>query len=121
MADLTTELSGYGIDYADALDRVGGNADFYKQLAAKYLADTHCVDLVAAMEAEDYDAAYKAAHALKGVSGNLSFPELFKASAAASEALYQGEPQAAAGFLPEIKAAHKKVVDGLVKWQEGEL
>lgn len=121
MADLTTELSQYGIDYADALERVGGSAEFYERLAMKYLNDTHYVDLVAAMEAKDYDEAYKAAHALKGVSGNLSFADLYKASTAASDALYQGEPQAAASFMPEIKAAHDKVVEGLVKWQNNEL
>lgn len=121
MADLTTELSKYGIDYADAIDRFGGSADFYEKLALRYLDDSNYVDLVAAMEAEDYDAAYKAAHSLKGVSGNLSFADLFKASAAASDALYQGEPQAAAALMPEVKADHEKVIEGLSKWRNGEL
>lgn len=121
MADLTTELAKYGIDYADALDRVGGSAEFYEKLAMKYLDDEHYVDLAAAMEVKDYDAAYKAAHALKGVSGNLSFPDLFKASGATSGALYEGESQAAEGFMPEVKAAHEKVIKGLTKWQNDEL
>ncbi len=121
MADLTTELEAYGIDYTDAIDRFGGSADFYEKLALRYLDDSNYVNLVAAMEAEDYDAAYKAAHSLKGVSGNLSFARLFKVAAAASDALYQGEPQAAATLMPELKEAHEQVLAGLTKWQNGEL
>lgn len=121
MADLTTELSAYGIDYADALDRVGGSVDFYKKLAFKYLDDSHYADLVAAMEVQDFDEGYKAAHALKGVSGNLSLANLYKASAKVSEALYQGEYQAAEAMMPEVTAAHEKAVEGLTAWQNGTL
>ncbi len=120
MADLSAELSKYGIDYEDALDRVGGSADFYEKLAMKYLDDSHYVDLVAAMEVKDFDAGYQAAHALKGVSGNLSFADLYKASAAVSEALYQGEYQAAEKLMPEVKATHEKVLEGLERWSNGE-
>ena len=121
MADLTTELAPYGIDYDEAMERMGGSVDFFKQLAMKYLNDTRFVDLVAAMDVKDLDAAYEAAHALKGVSGNLSMTRLFKASAAVSDALYQGEYQAAEKLMPEVKAAHEKAVEGLEKWQNGEL
>lgn len=121
MADIKTELASYGIDYDDAMERMGGSADFYKQLAMKYLNDSHYVDLVAAMEAKDYDRAYEAAHALKGVSGNLSMADLFKASAAVSDALYQGEYQAAETLMPQVSSAHEKAVEGLEKWQNGEL
>ncbi len=121
MADVSAELTKYGIDYEDAMDRVGGSAEFYEKLAIKYLDDSHYADLVAAMEVKDFDEGYKAAHALKGVSGNLSFADLFRASAAVSEALYQGEYQAAESLMPEVKAAHEKVVEGLTAWQNGQL
>lgn len=121
MTDIKTELATYGIDYDEAMERMGGSADFYEKLAMKYLNDTHYVDLVAAMEAKDFSEAYEAAHALKGVSGNLSMTDLFKASAAVSDALYQGEYQAAETLMPQVTAAHEKVVEGLEKWQNGEL
>lgn len=121
MADLSTELAKYGIDYEDAMERVGGSADFFEQLAMKYLDDTHYVDLVAAMEVKDFDAGYAAAHALKGVSGNLSLTDLYKASAAVSDALFQGEYQAAEHLMPQVTAAHVKAVEGLGKWENGDL
>lgn len=118
---IASKLAAYGIDYIDAMDRMDDNPDLYQKLAFKYLNDENYVNLVAAMDVKDYDAAYKAAHALKGVSGNLSFNNLFKAAAAASDALFQGEYQAAEGFMPEIKAANEKVLAGLEAWQNGEL
>lgn len=121
MSDLTAELQKYGIDYDDAIDRVGGNADFYKKLAMKYLDDSHFADLCAAMEVKDFDEAYKAAHALKGVSGNLSLADLYKASGAVSDALYDGEYPSAEKLMPEVKAAHEKAVEGLVAWGDGTL
>lgn len=121
MADLASELSKYGIDYADAIDRFDGDGDFYKTLALKYLENDQFVNLVAAMEVKDFNEGYEAAHTLKGVSGNLSFAELYKASAAVSEALNQGEYQAAESLMPEVKSAHEKVIQGLVAWQDGEL
>ncbi len=119
--ELTAKLAPYGIDYVDAMDRMGGDEAIYKKLAMKYLNNTNYVDLVAAMEAKNYDDAYEAAHTLKGVSGNLSFTDLFKIAAAISNALYQGEYQAAEGMMADVKKEHEKVLDGLVKWQDDAL
>ncbi|WP_251213206.1 Hpt domain-containing protein [Adlercreutzia murintestinalis] len=116
---LTSKLASYGIDYADAMDRMDGNADLYKKLALKYLDNECMADLQAAMEAADYDAAYKAAHTLKGASGNLSFKDLFEASSVESAELFQGEYQAAATTLPQVVATHQKVIEGLEAWQNG--
>ena len=121
MADLNDELSKYGIDYAEAMDRLDGNADFYKQLAMKYLDNDQYEALAAALEAGDFDEGSKAAHALKGVAGNLSFAELYKAASAINNALAQGEYQAAQELLPEATAANAKVIEGLEKWGDGEL
>ncbi len=119
--DLSAKLAEFGIDLPDAMSRMDGDEALYKRLAFKYLDNTNYVDLVAAMEAKDYDDAYTAAHTLKGVSGNLSLANLYKVSAAVSTALYQGEYEAAAQMMPDLKAAHDKAVAGLVAWQDGTL
>ena len=121
MADLNDQLSKYGIDYAEAMDRLDDNADFYKQIAMKYLDNDQYEALVGALDAEDFDEGYKAAHALKGVAGNLSFAELYKAAAAINNALAQGEYQAAEALLPDVTKANGKVIEGLEKWSDGEL
>lgn len=121
MSDLATKLSEYGIDYADAIDRFDGSSDFYKKLALKYLGNPSYADLVAAMEVEDFDAAFKAAHTLKGVAGNLSFTDLYKAAAAITEALRQGEHHAAEELMGEFTRAHEQVMRGLEAWEAGNI
>ncbi len=118
---LTDELAAYGIDYVDAMDRFGDNADLYERLALKYLDDTHYVALVAAMEAKDYEEGYSQAHSLKGVSGNLSFRDLFQVATYVSDALFAGEIDAAQKHMPALGDAHKKVLEGLTAWKDGQL
>lgn len=116
---LTDELATYGIDYVDAMDRFADNAALFKKMALKYLDDGHYVALVAAMEAKDYDTAYKEAHGLKGVTGNLSLASLYKVSAIISDALHNGEIDAATQHMPELANVQKETLAGLEAWRDG--
>lgn len=120
-ATLADKLAPFGIDYVDAMDRFGDNAELYERLALKYLDDGHLVALQAAMEAKDYSEGYSQAHALKGVAGNLSFKDLFQCAALVSDALYAGEYEAAAGHMPEVERTHALVIQGLEAWKDGTL
>lgn len=120
-ATLADQLAPYGIDYVDAMDRFGDNADLYERLALKYLDDEHLVALKAAMEAADYSEGYSQAHALKGVAGNLSFKDLFQCAALVSDALYAGEYEAAAEHMPEVERTHELVIKGLEAWKDSTL
>ena len=113
-ATLADKLAPYGIDYVDAMDRFGDNAELYERLALKYLDDAHLVALQAAMEAKDYSEGYSQAHALKGVAGNLSFKDLFQCAALVSDALYAGEYEAAAEHMPEVLRTQNLVIQGPV-------
>lgn len=120
-AQIADKLRPFGIDYVDAMDRFGDNAELYERLALKYLDDGHLVALQAAMEAKDYSEGYSQAHTLKGVAGNLSFKDLYECAALVSDALYAGEYEAAAKHLPEVERAHKLVIEGLEDWRDGTL
>ena len=120
-AQIADKLRPFGIDYVDAMDRFGDNAELYERLALKYLDDGHLVALQAAMEAKDYSEGYSQAHALKGVAGTLSFKDLYECAALVSDALYAGEYEAAAKHLPEVESAHKLVIVGLEDWRDGPL
>ena len=111
--NIADKLAPYGIDWADAEDRFDGNVDLYKRMALKYENDGHLVALEAAMDVKDYDEAHKQAHALKGVAGNLSFAKLFELAAVISDALKEGEPQAAAERMGALAEAHATVLEGL--------
>ena len=119
--ELAEKLSMYGIDYADAMDRFGQNAVLYEHLAMKYLNDEHFVGFKAAMEVADYDNAYREAHSLKGVAGNLSLLNLYNAASEVTRFLSEGEYQAAAHNLPSLNDAHIKTIKGLEAWRDGTL
>ena len=57
-----------------------------------YAADGSFAELTTALAAEDWHAAFRAAHTLKGVSQNLGFTDLFTASQALTEALRGPRP-----------------------------
>lgn len=119
--DLASKLAPYGIDYADAIDRFDGNAALYKRLAVKYLSDTRYAGLAAALEVDDFDEAYRQAHTLKGVAGNLSLAEVYRAAAFISDALKNGEPELAKSRLPQLEQAHRQALEALEKLRDGNL
>ncbi|MBQ9955736.1 MAG: Hpt domain-containing protein [Eggerthellaceae bacterium] len=114
-------FSPYGIDYEDALDRFGGNLDLYRRLAGKYAANEHFIGMDAALEAGDWDQAYREAHALKGVAGNLSFSRLYDLASQICHALREGSPETAARLLPDARDAHEKARAAARAFQEGQL
>ena len=114
MEDYTSASALPVIDYDEALDRFGGNSALYKRLAAKFTDDPHFADMEEALTRNDVEDAYRAAHALKGVSGNLSFSELYSIASAMSTSLHDGDKVAAANLLPTAKDAYVRVLGALV-------
>ena len=66
------------VDLADGSKRVMNNIKLYVKLLAKFRDGTNLDELAAALAEDDMKKAQDAAHTIKGVSANLSFPELFK-------------------------------------------
>lgn len=108
-----TRFREYGIDYAEAMDRFGGNESLFVRLATKYLNDPHFDALEAALSADDVAVAEREAHSLKGVAGNLSFTQLYKLATHITDALRTGNLNDAHALMPELSNAHKAVVEAL--------
>jgi HPt (histidine-containing phosphotransfer) domain-containing protein len=80
MADTIREINESGtvyINVEEGLKRVLYNKTLYAQLLRKLKTDTHFTDLIAALQAKDYENARTAIHAIKGIAANLSLTELF--------------------------------------------
>ena len=76
---LTIEnLKQFGADTDDALTRCMGNEGFYFKLIGRVLEDKGFDTLEQAIGAHDLDAAFEAAHSLKGVLGNLSLTPIYE-------------------------------------------
>jgi HPt (histidine-containing phosphotransfer) domain-containing protein len=71
------DLKAYGANTEEGLARCLNNEAFYLRMVNLALADKNFDGLKQAMDAGDARAAFEAAHALKGVLGNLSLTDMF--------------------------------------------
>lgn len=98
------ELINSGIDYEEGVRRFCGAEDLYCKFLKKFLEDTTFDALRQAMQEEDYEAAFQAAHTLKGLSGNLSLTPLYEASKEIVEMLREGANISGANaYLPVVE------------------
>ncbi len=95
-------LRAYGADVDEGLVRCLNKEDFYIRLVKIASADPNFEALKAAVEAKDLEAAFSAAHALKGVVGNLSITPLYKPISEMTEYLRAREDIDYSGYLKEI-------------------
>ena len=110
-------LQSAGIEVDSALERFMGNEMIYRKFAWRFLDDPSCGALKAAFEAGDAQAAFEAAHTLKGVCGNLSFNRLYQIAGRLVEPLRQGDLEQAREALPEFERAYEETAAALEKWK----
>ena len=76
---LTIEaLKEYGAGVEEGLARCMGNEAFYLRLVSVIQNEKNFDTLKESLEAGNLDTAFEAAHALKGVTGNLALTPLYK-------------------------------------------
>ena len=75
--ELFNELAGIETDLDGALYRVAGDKNVYLALLKAFASDTTMGDLDEAIVRQSWDDAFTAAHALKGLAGNMGFAPLF--------------------------------------------
>lgn len=88
--ELQKRMKEYGADLAGVSERFMGDWSLYEQCLLMFCDDDAFDALGAALEKQDCKAAFEAAHALKGVSGNLGLTPLYAAVCAAVESLRAG-------------------------------
>ena len=97
----------------EALERFMQNEALLMRFLGRLPADPTFGQLCAAMEAGDAQAAFTAAHTLKGLAGNLSLHRLHQAVSRQVELLRSGDAAAAAELMPEIRAAWQAAADAV--------
>jgi chemotaxis protein histidine kinase CheA len=80
----------------------------------KFAATTDYDDLKKAIDREDYEEAFRAAHTIKGLCLNLGFTKLQQCSSELSEALRGGKPMVSIdGMLADVKTEYAKITDAV--------
>lgn len=98
-------LRAFGANVDEGLQRCMGNEAFYLRLVPMAAKDGGFDKLGAALSANDLDAAFEAAHALKGVLGNLALTPIYAPISELTELL---RARKAADFGPLLDTALKK-------------
>lgn len=86
-------LIAAGIDYDQGVERFAGRAALYEKYLKKLFDDDIMGTFTQQLRAGDMNAAFRAAHDLKGLTGNLAINDLFRAISALVEALRRGDSQ----------------------------
>lgn len=111
------ELRSAGVDTESALRRMGGNAELYERFLFKFKDDDTFRKIETAIAENDYDAALRAAHTLKGVSANLGMNHLSDACAKIVKLIQSGlceeTTQELAQEYPRLKSAHQRICHAL--------
>ncbi len=80
----------FGGDYEEVLGRFSKEA-FIRKFIIKFLSDKSYSDLFTALQNDDIETAFRAAHTLKGICQNLGFGKLYKSSSEVTELLRDGK------------------------------
>ena len=80
-------LEGIGVDLKTTMARFLDNEDLYFKFLRKFPEDETFTQLSDSLAAEDYPEAFRAAHTLKGVAGNLGLTHVYEAACGVTEAL----------------------------------
>lgn len=110
-------LEESGVDYTEAMERFAGNASLYERLILKFLNDPHYENLQKALAENNIDQAFREAHSLKGVAGNLSFTALYAAASEVNEALRAENTTSAVELMAPLREAHASVTAALIQIQ----
>lgn len=94
------QLKSLGCNVEEGLARCMNNETFYLMLVNKFISSTDLTNLENAIKNKDLDTAFKEAHSLKGVAGNLSLTPLFETLVKMVEPLRKKEDM---DYLPLFK------------------
>lgn len=105
--DLLNVLLLNETDIDGVLQRLSGNEELYEALLGSFLNDTTMDELKFSIEKQDWNEAFTAAHAMKGLAGNFGFVPLFHRTGELVLAIRKGK-------IKEINETLKKVEDSYI-------
>ena len=111
------EITGTGIiDFSAGVSRFSGNEAVYRKFLLKFPDDPTFHDLLNAMESQNYEAAFRCAHTLKGNTGNLSLTSLSRAVQLFTEQLRNGcNIPGAISSMDSLQAIYEETVSAIKK------
>ena len=102
-------LKEYGANVEEGLSRCMGNEALYFRLVTTIPSEASFAALKESIEAKDLDTDFEKAHALKGVTGNLSLTPLYSPLVEITEHLKAREDMDYSKLMEEINSQKEKL------------
>ena len=100
-------------DVQGAIKRFCGNEALYVSCLQMFLEDTTIEDLKRAIEAQSWDEAFTAAHALKGLAGNMGFVPLMHSTGQLVVLIRGGRLQEINDCVMQINSNYRDITDAI--------
>lgn len=113
---LIEEVAQIGADTNDAVARFMGNSALYERMLKKFVTVINESPVLSYAEGGDFETAASNAHALKGVTGNLSLTPLYENYTVIVDLLRSGDSEKATVLLNETLEIQQKFVDVISKY-----
>ena len=101
-----------GGDYNDIVSRLK-TEDRIIKFAGMFARDESYKTLVEALDAQDVDTAFRAAHTMKGMCQNMAFTRLLRSSQDITELLRAKDLESAKDMLSKVTEDYNLVIDGI--------
>lgn len=103
-----------GESYDDLLNRLHCGEDGVQAAVHEFMYDKHYRELLTAAESHDKESAFRAAHAMKGITANLEFKRMCSIFSDITENLRSGDIENVTELIPAVDKEYKKVM-GILK------
>lgn len=107
------KLSKAGIHVNEGVQRFGGDVEYYEGLLQKFLQDKHYSLLCEAVAQKNAEAAFQAAHALKGEAGNLSLAKFYDDLFPFVEELRIGSLEHAEEYMKQVSQDYEDIREAM--------
>lgn len=108
------KLTSIGVDIEPTLERFVDNETLYFKCLRTFMSNKEYPGLLLAIEEKDVNAAFDYAHALKGVTANLGFNNLFNQVNIITEVFRSGSLNYDPNNLTAIKKEYDTVIDTIL-------
>ncbi|MDD3401733.1 MAG: hypothetical protein PHQ72_00040 [Hespellia sp.] len=106
-------LYAVGIDVLEGIKRFSGREDLYSKFLFKFVEDPNFQECREDMKNGDIESAFCHAHALKGITGNLSMNQFYQHLYAVVELLRAGDVEHAKELFSDLEIEYDEVIDAI--------
>lgn len=114
--DLREALIAEGVDYNTTLERFMGKEDLYHKFLIKFLDDDNFNQLEGFLNDKKVEEAFKCAHTIKGLCGNLGFENLLEVDIPLVEILRAGSLESVDELFEDLKKRYDSLCDIIKKY-----